>query len=274
MRQYISDVMPDAKGFLEIDGRGFRHICNVLRAKIGDVVAVRFPDGALHEMAVSKIDVKKKIVVMHKNKNLEAGAVLAENAENSDAASALEIWLFMFVAKPQKMELVVRQATECGIKKIVPVIGEYSQAGNISACESRCDTERFSRIIKEAREQSGSATATQIVRPVSVSDAAKMWRDAISANRIGNSCAIVLYEKTDSTVPIYNAVSNGCATLAAVAVGCEGGISDGEIEILSAAGFVPVHFSTNILRCETAALYGIAALQTVIIEGSYDIRKS
>lgn len=274
MRQYISDVMPDAKGFLEIDGRGFKHICNVLRAKIGDVVAVRFPDGALHEMAVSKIDVKKKIVVMRKNKNPDAGAAVTENAENANAASALEMWLFMFVAKPQKMELVVRQATECGVKKIVPVIGEYSQAGNVSACESRCDTERFSRIIKEAREQSGSATATQIELPVSVNDAARMWKDAVSANGIGDSRAIVLYEKTDSTVPIYEAASNGDVNLAAVAVGCEGGISAGEIEILSAAGFMPVHFSTNILRCETAALYGIAALQTVIIEGSYDIRKS
>lgn len=274
MRQYISDVMPDVKGFLEIDGRGFKHICNVLRAKIGDVVAVRFPDGALHEMAVSKIDVKKKIVVMRKNKNPDAGAAVTENAENENAASALEMWLFMFVAKPQKMELVVRQATECGVKKIVPVIGEYSQAGNVSACKSRCDTERFLRIIKEAREQSGSATATQIVCPVSVNDAAAMWKDAVSANGVDASSAIVLYEKTDSTVPIYSAATNSNITLAAVAVGCEGGISSGEIEILSAAGFMPVHFSTNILRCETAALYGIAALQTVIIEGSYDIRKS
>jgi 16S rRNA (uracil1498-N3)-methyltransferase len=28
-------------------------------------------------------------------------------------------------------------------------------------------------------------------------------------------------------------------------------------------GFVSVHFETNILRCETAALYGIASIQTI-----------
>ncbi|WP_315329486.1 16S rRNA (uracil(1498)-N(3))-methyltransferase, partial [Treponema socranskii] len=32
------------------------------------------------------------------------------------------------------------------------------------------------------------------------------------------------------------------------------------------AGFTPVHFAGNILRCETAALYGIAALQTALAE--------
>lgn len=274
MRQYISDVFPDVKGFLEIGGRGFKHICNVLRAKPGDIVAVRFPDGALFEMAVSKIDVKRKIVVMQKNRNHDADVAATENADNENAATGMEMWLFMFVAKPQKMELVVRQATECGIKKIVPVIGEYSQAGNVSACESRCKTERFSRIIKEAREQSGSAIATEIVSPVSAVDAAQMWKNAVSANGAAASRAIVLYEKTDSTVSIHEAATNGGVSLAAVAVGCEGGISAGEIEILSDAGFAPVHFSTNILRCETAALYGIAALQTVIIEGNYDIRKS
>ena len=37
-----------------------------------------------------------------------------------------------------------------------------------------------------------------------------------------------------------------------------------EIEFLKQNGFVPIHFETNILRCETAALYGIAAMQTLI----------
>ena len=38
-----------------------------------------------------------------------------------------------------------------------------------------------------------------------------------------------------------------------------------EIEILQENGFFPVHFNVNILRCETAALYGIAAVQSMIL---------
>ena len=48
---------------------------------------------------------------------------------------------------------------------------------------------------------------------------------------------------------------------AALAVGCEGGISDEERSVLFEAGFMPLHFTTNILRAETASLYGIAVIQ-------------
>ena len=53
--------------------------------------------------------------------------------------------------------------------------------------------------------------------------------------------------------------------LRAVCIFCgnEGGISPDELELLvKKALLCPVHFSVNILRCETAALYGIAAVQT------------
>ena len=51
-----------------------------------------------------------------------------------------------------------------------------------------------------------------------------------------------------------------------IAVGSEGGISEKEISILQENGFYLVHFKTNVLRAETASLYGIAAIQTAITE--------
>ena len=50
----------------------------------------------------------------------------------------------------------------------------------------------------------------------------------------------------------------------ALAVGCEGGFSPKEFEILKQADFLPLHFNTNVLRAETAALYGIAVLQQLL----------
>ena len=50
-----------------------------------------------------------------------------------------------------------------------------------------------------------------------------------------------------------------------IVCGNEGGISPDELELLTKKALLyPVHFSVNILRCETAALYGIAAVQTAI----------
>ena len=52
----------------------------------------------------------------------------------------------------------------------------------------------------------------------------------------------------------------------AFAVGCEGGISPKELEILKQNEFNPIHFRTNILRAETATLYSFAVLQSAIME--------
>ncbi|MBP7479816.1 MAG: RNA methyltransferase, partial [Spirochaetaceae bacterium] len=51
-----------------------------------------------------------------------------------------------------------------------------------------------------------------------------------------------------------------------LAVGCEGGFSKKEMEMLDEAGFKHLHFNTNVLRAETAALYGIAVIQNAVME--------
>ena len=52
-----------------------------------------------------------------------------------------------------------------------------------------------------------------------------------------------------------------------IAVGNEGGVSPKEIDLLTKKSlFCAVHFDVNILRCETAALYGIAAVQSFMQE--------
>jgi 16S rRNA (uracil1498-N3)-methyltransferase len=53
--------------------------------------------------------------------------------------------------------------------------------------------------------------------------------------------------------------------LAAIVVGTEGGMTGGEREQFLRAGFFQAHFATNILRVDTAALYGMAALQTALM---------
>ena len=181
------------------------------------------------------------------------------------------------------MELIVRQATECGVAAIVPVIGEYTQAGFEKAL---LKSDRFEKIIREARQQSGSQVETKIYSPQKLSAAldlvegADFWQSEKrshvqeAARNYGfanapNAAAVAkifLYERTDRTVPLSAALSGwGRAPAACVyAVGCEGGISPSETELLLARGFKGVHFNTNILRCETASLYAAAAIQSAL----------
>ena len=263
MRQFIADTAPDDRGLLSVSGQDFTHLCRVLRAKQGDMLDVRIPGGFLFSMTVARIDDVRGIAVLQK-----CGLGVASVARGVGAADidkdrrAVEYTLFQFIAKPQKMELIVRQACECGVKTIVPVAGEYSQKGSIASLAGK--TERFTRIIKEAREQSGSPVETSVAETVDVNGACEAWK-RMSEKARNMSAAVVLSERNDFCAALSDAVFTG-VTCAAIAVGSEGGISPDEMAALRNAGFTPVHFAGNILRCETAALYGIAALQTALAE--------
>jgi len=51
-----------------------------------------------------------------------------------------------------------------------------------------------------------------------------------------------------------------------LAVGPEGGFSPGELAQFKKTGFRPLLMGNTILRTETAAIYGIAAIRTILLE--------
>lgn len=170
------------------------------------------------------------------------------------------------------MDLIIRQATECGVKTIVPVKGDLSQNYDFETKQ-----ERWQKIIKEALQQSGSALETKIVAAIGfdeyfVSDEYMSFvetQENSTQNDENKKKNIVKYylaedKRTDSLFSFL--FVNGKPQKVFLAVGCEGGLSKKEVAILETNGFLPLHLSTNILRAETAALYGLAILQNAIME--------
>ena len=336
MRQFLAQTPLAADGTLAVCGKDYRYLRQVLRLKSGDMLSVRLVDGQLQPMTVCRVDEAARRIVLQicaagvcsdrgartaTTRQLEddgasqeaaacvGGVVAARNhgaramreatlcgeATPAAAGSLPELWLFQFVARNAKMDVIIRQATECGVSVIVPVVGDYSQMGGGDR------NERYGRIIREARQQSGSAIETRVHDTVTLAEAIALWQkhcnavgavidnlesvasmavqdNAVSASASADgvisgrntALACVLSERTERTRALHEAVrvTTSGAVLRAVALVCgaEGGISPQELERLAAAGFVPVHFKTNILRCETAALYGIAALQSAVSE--------
>ena len=266
MRQYISQKALDSNGLLTIIGKDYRYLRNVLRLVAGDMIHVRLPDGALQPMTVCKIDEKGKKISLQIC-DLADDAQSGENQpEETDSLESCEFTLFMAVPKSSKFDLILRQATECGVSRIIPVQTEFSQTG---AEKMNFRSERFERIIKEARQQSGSPVNTQLEDCISLEKACELWKGECENLSDEQTLAVVLYERNDSTVTVFKACekfqkSENPSSPKKIALFCgsEGGLSPAEIEKLHVAGFLPVHLKTNILRCETAALYGIAALQT------------
>lgn len=281
MRQFISSEFPNKQGLIFISGKDFRYLHQVLRLKTGNMLQVRLPDGTLQNTTVCKIEENAKKITLQicaktpdfyeKSLEVTRGVKSTEIQSNS---FDIEYYLFQFIAKPSKMEQIVRQAVECGVKFVVPVIGEYSQKQNILALENS-KAERLERIIREARQQSGSPISTEVLKPINIEESVNFWKkscgfSADSSSSLQNvaNVAVVLWERSEKTkmlAEVFKDFDFGSENKkAAIVVGSEGGISPKEIETLFAAGFLPIHFKGNILRCETAALYGIAAVQQSI----------
>ena len=277
MRQFIVEKGKEKNGLIQLDGKDYRYLRQVLRVRAGDMISVRLPDGELKNATVAAIDESARRVTLQIcadtgrtiTRGVQAGEIEgASEAGGGNGAALVEYWLFQFLPRPQKFELIVRQATECGVAVIVPVVGDFSEKSSAQALQGS-KKERLDRIIKEARQQSGSPVDTKVLEPISLEKAIELWNEACGATGVENSVGFVLSERDDCSGNLRATVqkAGGIEKIkkAAIAVGSEGGISPEEVKLLEEKGlFVPVHFAVNILRCETAALYGIAAVQSEV----------
>ena len=272
MRQFIVEKGKEKNGLIQLDGKDYRYLRQVLRVRPGDMISVRLPDGSLNNATVAQIDENTRRVTLQicadtgrsdVDKSITRGVQADEVAAGVvNGAAETEYWLFQFLPRPQKFELIVRQATECGVAVIIPIIGEYTEKSSAQALMG-AKRERLDRIIREARQQSGSPVDTKVMEPVSLEKAIELW----NAERTQQDVAFVLSERGDCDGNLRATVQKAVQKVqrAAIACGSEGGISPDEVRTLEEKGlFVPVHFAVNILRCETAALYGIAAVQCEI----------
>ncbi|MCR4940153.1 MAG: 16S rRNA (uracil(1498)-N(3))-methyltransferase [Treponemataceae bacterium] len=277
MRQFLCDSSPDNSGRMVVKGRNFRYLVKVLRLAEGDTFDARLPDGSLVRVSLEKVEQMSALLrLVPSADSADRGTCVCDGlpkrtqgVQASQVQAMAEknprLWLFQFLPKAQKMDLIIRQAAECGVSRIIPILGAYSVKNDTSG-----RIERWERIIREARQQCGSAVATEITEVVGVGAAAEMWKkfsEEIELSSSGelkknNSCAFLLDENPEVGRKNFTSINKESVTAAALAVGCEGGISKEEREVLMKAGFLPLHFMTNVLRAETAAIYGIAVIQT------------
>ena len=279
MRQFIVEKNQIKNSLIQLEGKDYRYFRQVLRVRAGDMVSVRLPDGNLSNATVAKIDEASRCLTLQlcaeTGKTITRGVQAEELTGDSasvNGALMVEYWLFQFLPRPQKFEQIVKQATECGVSVIVPVIGEYTEKSSAEALRGS-KKERLERIIKEARQQSGSPVNTRVTETMTLEQAINLWKSGFDTSASQTlkhrNVAFVLSERDDCDDNLRTTVekTGGLEEIkkAAIAVGSEGGISPDEVRLLEEKGlFVPIHFAVNILRCETAALYGIAAVQCEI----------
>ncbi|UTC67610.1 MULTISPECIES: 16S rRNA (uracil(1498)-N(3))-methyltransferase [unclassified Treponema] len=250
MKQLIVSAEP-GRDIIRLDKKDYNYLVSVRRIKEGQVLTVSLNGIEPASAEVLKINTEKKYIEL---KILKEEAGLGSSLYKPRA----EIILMQWLIKGNHMDIAVRQAAETGVFLIVPVLGEFS----VIKKENINQTERRERIIREARQQSGSLVNTKILPAQELKTALDEVLDYTAKKE---TAFIMLSEKKANFLSLFDCLSEKTEAIV-LAIGCEGGISPKEIEFLKEHKFEEVHFNTNVLRAETAAIYSIAAAQVVMEE--------
>jgi 16S rRNA (uracil1498-N3)-methyltransferase len=176
------------------------------------------------------------------------------------------ILLFQALPKGAKMDLIVRQAAEGGLTEIIPFVSAYSALGGRGAGSGGEEkVRRWARIIKEARQQSGSGIATSIGVVRKFDDIFRYWGELSTAHP--SARGILMHQDPLEQGTLHGYLDRD-PELVAVAVGPEGGFSPEEVSRFLTAGFRPLRIGDTVLRTETAALYAAAVVRIILLESA------
>lgn len=161
--------------------------------------------------------------------NTGKNIVIGDNTERIDPTNNITLYF----APIKRTDDLVNMATQMGVKKLIPVITEHTNAPHIN-------WERMKKITIEAAEQSNRNSVPEISAPIKFADidlSKIVFADERAAH--GKNCPVTT--KTDS-----------------ILVGPEGGFSDAEFSALDNAGAIGISLGATVLRAELAAAIAIA----------------
>lgn len=229
-----------------LEGDGHHHLTRVLRARVGDQVELFDGAGLRATATLVSIDARA------------ARATLDEAPSQGVVADAVRaVWL-QGVPKGDKLDDIVRQATELGVARVLPV---FTRRSVPQARGGRSDGRRarLQRIAEEASRQCGRADVPEVDEAVSLGDALRAL-----AGDAGPGVKLVACPHTGGALGA--ALGDGEAVRArgvAVLVGPEGGLDAEEVAAARAAGFVAVSLGPRVLRTETVAPALLAVLSAL-----------
>lgn len=222
---------------VELAPEDTRHAAAVLRLRAGQ--AVRIGDGCGTVFAGKIVSASLAAVRIRLEEPLPA------------FESPLQITLLQSLVKGEKLELIVRQAVELGVSRVVPVQTERS----VPRWDDRKESRRLERL-----------------RAIARGAAAQCRRGAIPAVEevLTFPGALAGFGSRHMVVPWEEERAEGLGALLrspapprglAIFIGPEGGFTPAEASALAAAGARLVHLGPRILRVETAAAAVCALIQ-------------
>ncbi len=248
MRVFVLPQNPSSGQFLDVTGKDYHYLVRVRRVKVGEQIPGTDGRGASWRCTVLKIGPSSLRLQL-------------EETPDPPLSPQLSIRLIQCLPKAKKMDLIVRQATEAGLQRLIPVFSHYSQVRYSSDVqETERKLERWQRIAREALQQSGAAVVPIIESPRELQALLEELHDPVDGE-----VRLFFHQNREGSDTLHGCLSK-IPKIITLVVGPEGGLAEKEIDLLRRKRFVPITFGHTVLRAETAALYALAAVQTVIYE--------
>lgn len=208
-----------------------RHLKTILRAQLGDIISVITES---HEYRAEIINISNDEVI----------CFLKEEVETNNETN-VNITLCQGIPKQTKMETIIQQNVELGVKRFIPLITERTVVKINDKDRAFKKLERWRKIAKESAKQSKRNIVPKIENIITL-------KDFIKSIKNEEAQIIVPYELED--VKLLREVLKVPEHDYYVVIGPEGGFDIKEIEMLEEVGAQIVTLGKRILRTETAGL--------------------
>jgi 16S rRNA (uracil1498-N3)-methyltransferase len=230
---FLLDELPDAEELL-VDGAEGRHAVDVLRLTPGESVRVGDGRGTVVDGEVAAAGPE--------------GLRVRVSARHEVPPPALQMVLVQALPKGERGPLAVELATELGVDRIVPWAA--------ARCVTRWREDRAAKGV--AKWRAAARTASKQSRRPRVPEVTDVMTTRQVCGALADvDLALVLHEQARHPLSRVDLPTEGAI---AVIVGPEGGLTDGEVVALSAAGARPVRLGPEVLRTSTAGAATLAAL--------------
>jgi 16S rRNA (uracil1498-N3)-methyltransferase len=224
-----------------------RQLEAVLRAKAGDPIELIDGRGSTWEGLITGI------------RRGRVSVSLIGRVDRPSRESPLAVTLAMGIARPDTMDLIVRQATEMGVLRLAVFRGVRSQYG--LDCKSADKKEdRWSRIASEAMCQCGRTKTLEIKFFDDLSHLIAWSKNEESEMQQALRIFAMEREPRKGLLSLRSAIGSDIDRLLAV-FGPEGGWDNTESSMAIEAGFTPVSLGPRTLRLETAVIALISSVQ-------------
>lgn len=245
MKQLVIPPGSRSSDRVELQGREHHYLARVRRIAVGERLAALDGEGRL-VLEVIAVEADRTLLRVVENLSVPEG-------------SLTRLTLFPFLLKARKLDDVVRQACEAGVSAIFPVLGDHCVSRTDGDEDAAKKTQRWAAIAREAAQQSGNARVCEVHPPISSRQLVDHWD--------GDGPLLFFHQTPLDKGSLHRYLSPRPRAVGLI-VGPEGGLSPAEVEAFLARDARPVWLGPFVLRAETASLYAVAAVNTILQETS------